>query len=589
RRRFERFGAKSCLPAQTLATALRSLDRTEEALQVLEEAIGLRPDDAELQLFAARMFAEASSDHWERGRQLLEQSREKTPRAEWLRVAAHIEWNRGHLANALSLLRQVLQLQPLDALTHQSVAELLEATEGVSAALDHLRSAVDRFPYHRHLLTCWVAWLRAEPAEIAEPAIRRLIEMAPTRAWAVLELGKLLLREGRLEEAGQCADRVVQLDPGWSNGHLLRGQIHESCNRLAEARAAYREAIRLSVDNQQAIHGLLQCCDTVARRAEALQFIRRELVRQVVSGEALFAFREAACSVLEPEEVLGVLKEALEARPDLWESWSACIRQLAGMGELEEALALAQEATRRFPLLARLWMDLADVLRLCNDSDGELSAVQSAYRIAPSWLQTSVRMSEVHRRRGERDEAVKWLKTALRREPRNVVPHVELAEILWEGGHWDEALEKIERAIELEPEYGWAWDCLCRWAAQTKQTDRPKRLARRLVEERPGQASLWLTLARVVGTDDLDESLAALDKATSIKPQFVEAYDERARLLAEAGRFKEAMATCQPRSVWPDQIPAELIGRHAWIQWRLGDRDSAVARLRHALDVDPNF
>jgi tetratricopeptide (TPR) repeat protein len=53
RERFARDRGKSIVPTQGLYWALQTLDRSEEAMAVLEEALALRPDDGELLLYAA--------------------------------------------------------------------------------------------------------------------------------------------------------------------------------------------------------------------------------------------------------------------------------------------------------------------------------------------------------------------------------------------------------------------------------------------------------------------------------------------------------------------------------------------------------
>src|SRR5205823_1174560 len=126
---------------------------------------------------------------------------------------------------------------------------------------------------------------------------------------------------------------------------------------------AYREAIRLSVDNDYAVARLLAGCDTLAERREALAFVEGELARQTVFGDGLLAYQQCARYTLEPEELLASLRKGLEARPDLWHAWSAVVRQLTAVGRLDEALDLARQATGRFPLLPRLWLDLALVCR----------------------------------------------------------------------------------------------------------------------------------------------------------------------------------------------------------------------------------
>ena len=587
RRRFERFGEKSGLPAQTLVWALQGLERPDEALRVVEEAVRKRPNDGPLKLFAAQVFATTSGDYLSRARELLDEAEPQCSRTDWLRAAGQIAWCSGQLAEAARLFLEVLTIQPLAIDTHRRVAQLLSETQSREAALAHLRAAVERFPHHQPLLELWIEWLREEPAEVVEPFIRQLIETNPAHAWAVRELGFLLVRMGRVDEAERCAVRAGELDPNHVGWRHLRGEIAESRHRLGDARSEYREAIQLSVDNEYAMTRLLACCRTMDQRRESLAFVQRELVRQVVFGPGLLTYRNLGHGILEADELLASLREALKARPDLWHAWSACVEQLVIMERLDEAEGLARQAVERFPLLPRAWTDLAEVYRVRGDADAELTALSQAHKINPSWSEATRRLAELHERRGQWDEARRLLELAVARDPLNCVNYGWLAEVLWRQNERQAALDLAVRALHLRPDYDWAWTQLGQWSVEAGQPSLREQTAREIAERMPFKAHSWLTLARALdGGERLEECLALLDKAASLQPTMVEVHDEKARLLANAGRYDEARAACRPAGVWPDKPPIELAVRAAWVDWGSGRRDDAISQLRLALQED---
>ncbi len=587
RRRFERFGERSGLPAQTLVWALQSLERPEEAVRVVEEAIRKRPADGTLKLFAAQVYAVTSGDYLGRARELLDAAESQCAQPDWLRAAAQIAWCSGHLAEAANLLQKVLAIQPLAIETHRRVAQLLSETQGREAAIEHLRTAVDRFPHHQPLLELWIEWLRDEPAEVVEPVIRQLIDANPAHAWAVRELGFLLVRMGRLDEAEQCEVQAGKLEPTHVGWRHLRGEIAEARHQLREARSEYCEAIKLSVDNEYAMTRLLSCCRTMEQRRESLAFVHREFVRQVVFGPGLLTYRDLAHGILEPDELLASLQKALDARPDLWHAWSACVAQLMVMERFEEAERLARQAVERFPLLPRAWTDLAEVCRVKGEDDAEQAALTQAHKINPSWSECTRRLAELHKRRGEWDEARRLLELAVARDPLDCLNYGSLAEVLWRQSERQAALDQIVRALHLRPEYEWAWTQLGHWSVEAGQSHLCEQTAREIAERRPFKAYSWLTLARVIDDSErLEERLALLNKAASLQPSMIEIYDEQARLLANAGRFDEARAACRPKGLSVEKPPIDLVVRAAWVEWAAGDREEAIAQLRRALEDD---
>src|SRR5262249_45040022 len=183
--------------------------------------------------------------------------------------------------------------------------------------------------------------------------------------------------------AAAAMELASQLEPGSAVEAHIRGDVLAKAGHKHAAREAYREAIRRSADDEFAIASLIDSCESRADRVETLRFIESELTRQVIFGDGLLAFGERARGTLEPEQLIAVLRQALEVRPDLWHAWSALIRELSNRGELAEALELAERAVAMFPLLPRMWLDLATVRRARSERALEIEAIARALRINP--------------------------------------------------------------------------------------------------------------------------------------------------------------------------------------------------------------
>ena len=352
RDRFGRFGGRSADPGRTLFWALEQLDRGPEVFDALDKALALRPEDGALLLFAAE--AHARYGKLDRAGELLAAAKDKSQATAWLRAAAQVALLRGSPPDALAMWRKVLDAEPLALDAHRMLSRLLAETEGPAAALAHLERSGAAFPHSYPLHQMWIERLRDEPADRAEPVIRRLIAIHPADGWARRELSMCLLRLGRDADAVAEAEAGVRLDPANPASHACLGKALAAVNRMADACAAQRRAIELSVDADFAIAELLRYCDSDAARREALMFVRDQLARQTIFGDGLLAFRSMAREVLGGEELMSVLRAAMAERPALWHVWSAIVRQQSEMGNTEGAGDLAREAVRRFPLVAPL-------------------------------------------------------------------------------------------------------------------------------------------------------------------------------------------------------------------------------------------
>ncbi|HEX5110652.1 MAG TPA: tetratricopeptide repeat protein [Vicinamibacterales bacterium] len=301
----------------------------------------------------------------------------------------------------------------------------------------------------------------------------------------------------------------------------------------------------LSVDNSDAIAALIGLARSDDERRHELAFIEAELVRQVVAGDGLLEYLDAARPILEPEVLLESIAQAHRERPDLWHAWSALVSQLGHLRRFDEALVRAEEATRLFPHLPRTWLDLATVHRWRSDAPREIEAAERAFEIDPSWSVATLALTDALERSGRLDDARRTFERALQHSPDSASVHGAFAELLWRQRRSQDALAETERALRLAPAYEWAWQRLSEWSLQMGERDRSAAFARVLTGERPGDPESWLVLARrLAGAETISERLTALDRALAIDPSRTDAWDAKASVLGEAERFEAALEAC---------------------------------------------
>ncbi|MDP1527333.1 MAG: tetratricopeptide repeat protein [Rhodocyclaceae bacterium] len=111
---------------------------------------------------------------------------------------------------------------------------------------------------------------QADDAAAAEPLYRQVLEHDPGFADAWNNLGVLLQRAGRGEEAVDCFDRLVALEPGVARGHANRGVALKTLGRSDEAITAYQRSLAIEPDNDGAHGNLGNLLFDRRRYAEAL-------------------------------------------------------------------------------------------------------------------------------------------------------------------------------------------------------------------------------------------------------------------------------------------------------------------------------
>ncbi len=586
-RRVERLGHRSGRPALTLFAAYRDVDRMSEGFEVLESALKARTDDADLQLGAADAWAHAGLV--ERATKILSTNEQRSRRGAWLRTAASVARADGDLAKALRCWQEVLIREPLSMDAQVAVARLLAETTSVPAAIEHLRRACRRFPNHFGLHRLLAEWSRdVAPAERAT-VLRQMIRIDPSDAWTRRELVVCLSREREFTAARAEAAIATQLDPSDTNTYGVRGWLEQAMGNDAEAKREYRHALRLSIDNQFAMHQWFYLCASSAERREILDELHSELRRQVTFGDGLLTFAELSRGASNGGELLAILREGWEARPDLWHAWSGVIRQLRLQGQSGEALDLANRATEQFPLLPGAWRDLADVHRDQNDIAGQLRALERARELNPQWSVATRQLADAYEAAGDTTRARGLHDQAIARDPLEALNHEALALFFWRQAQPDAALEKFSRAVELDPGNERAWQSMQSCAATHGKNRFVEDLARMLTQHRPDEARSWLNLARcLTGPECLEEQLTTIDRAIELDDRGIEAYDIKATVLAESGQYDAALATCRP-VVFGDQVPLRLRGRAAWVTAKRGDLRGAIQQMTGIVAEDQEY
>jgi tetratricopeptide (TPR) repeat protein len=586
RHRFDAFGGKSGAPAVTLSDCLDRMDRTEDAFEVLREAIARRPDDGHLLVHTTRL--EVRYGRVAQAETHLEAARGHCSPRMWFRAQAELEARRGNRRKALSAWQTVLEHEPLALDARQEIAQQLACLEGEEAARACLDEACARFPHHYGLAQLRLRILRERGWDGAEPAARKLVEMHPEDPWALRELAIILKEAGRPAEALAFSQSALVIAPDQSSSHGIHGSMLSALGREVEAAEKFRAAIACDVNNGWACEALLHLLSSTEEKRTALEFIGGEMRKQVLNGNGLHAYHRCAYPVLEPQELARSLREIWDLGPDLWETWSVLAAQELDLGNAAEAERLASEAVKRFPLLPGAWRDLSTLYRHVGQTEEALRAIRRALELNPDWAVAWQEQAQLLEESGRAPESIELLRAAVQRLPLGSELRLTLATMLWRANEREQAWEITAQVVESEPGWNSAWQRLREWSPLLHRGDDLVAVARRVTQDRPGEARSWMILAHVLPLAEIEEELTAYDQAISCNPRLTEAYDLKAAALARIGRF-DAARTVLEQGPWKGDLPMTVQGRLAWLRAERGEKKEAIAAMSLILEKNKDY
>lgn len=586
RDRVDRFGSKSTEPARTLALALDLMEQTHESFEVLREATQKRPDDGDFQLFCSSFHGRFGQ--FEQAWSYLEKAKGHCHNTAWLRTEALLLSYQAKQPEALDRWRKVAEAEPLDVSAHNSIAMLLADIEGEQAAVDHVQSIVRQFPYAYGLRTLLIERLKeADSPEILKE-LDAFLKLHPEDAWGLRERAFQLLKERRFDETEATIAQAEAVDPTSPAVGFLRARVATLRNDPTTAREHYEDSLKKDVDYELSIHGLMSLCNSKSQREQSLGFVYTQLRQQVSFGDGLLAWRSLAATCLDSKIVLQRVEDALSERSDLWQAWSAKVRQLSEMQRNKQAMETAEEATRRFPLLPRVWMDRAGVHAALGDIDMEIEYLRQALAINPTWSEVLCQLASAFEKQGDIEKATAEAERAVAVEPRDVESLTFLARLQWKLEHRDQAVATVLRAVELNPRYSTAWSMLSAYSSEMGQQDLAIETARSQTQTRPRDYRAWLTYATcLTERQNTDEALRALDEAIRLHPTDTDAYSQKAIQLTIAAEFDAAIEACRPENLKPR--PLELVGREAWVEGERGNVETAVRIMEGVVKEDQDY
>ncbi len=259
-----------------------------------------------------------------------------------------------------------------------------------------------------------------EPA-LARDALREALRLRAVRnetppAETYVNLVEAWRRLGRSDEALRALDDgFARLGNGRFELHLARGVVLDGLERLDEAEAALREAVRLGAGDPDAHYNLALVLLQRDLRTEAALHLRTALERQPTFPKALALLAQLEMDAGRVEEAGTYVRPLFEANPGQPE-----VQALTAYWYLQRGLAAAQrssaEAERHYRAGLEAQPDNVDLLvslgallvRQQRPEEAEVP-LREYRRLRPAEAQGAMLLGEAALQRGRHDEAVRLL------------------------------------------------------------------------------------------------------------------------------------------------------------------------------------
>jgi len=313
-----------------------------------------------------------------------------------------------------AMVNQASEKMFAEALSHHQAGRL-----DLAEAL--YRQVLSQCPEHAdalHLLGL-IFYARGQRGRAIE-LISRAIERVPGQGLYYSNLSKVLIDEGRLDDATAAAGQAVALNPNQAGAHLNLGEALSRQKRCKQAEGEFREAMRLRPNWGLAMNSLASVLNEQGNRAEA-----RALCLLAIDADKGLA--------AEPWVTLGNIER--------------------GDGHPSQAAEAYRKALQLRPGYAEAWNNLGVIFDDCAEVEQAINAFSEAIRLRPGFGEAHCNLGRVLRVAGRYPQSEQSLKQAMQYAPERAGEvHFELGNTMHAAGQLDAARAEYEKAIESNPD-----------------------------------------------------------------------------------------------------------------------------------------
>jgi tetratricopeptide (TPR) repeat protein len=256
---------------------------------------------------------------------------------------------------------------------------------------------------------------------------------------------------GRNQEAVECFDNALDLDPDCATAWLDKGVAVGVLGRHAESVSCYRRVVELDPQDVLAWNNLGRSLLALGRDQEALTACGRALKLDPGYGRAWNTMGTVLTSLGQRDEALAAFDKAVAIDPNssiAWKNRGSC---LARLGRHKDAVESFAKAVNIDPLYTDAWVSRGLSLAALRNFKGALACYETALGIDPShgdaWAYRGNRLIEL----GRHEEALASFERAIRLDAKNDAAWEGKGEALISFGMHREALVSFDRALRLIP------------------------------------------------------------------------------------------------------------------------------------------
>jgi tetratricopeptide (TPR) repeat protein len=373
--------------------------RRDEAIELLERAAALRPDDLPLQLNLAASYA--AIGRFNDAERLFRAALARDPTVfEAQMNLANVLRDQGRIEEALAAYGSALTIDPAQAGAARQVARLLSRLGRDTAAVDAYKRAIALDPNNARLhFQLGSLYQQHGDRAAAIENFTRAVTLKPDYAAAAVNLGAALQEDGHMAEAEAAHRQAIALDPkAVEPVRNLAGMLQKR-GRWDEALELWERAVELDPRHAESLAALAGLLGEMGRLEEACRRFEQAVALDPNNAVILSGLAFALCSFEQYDLARDAAERAIRCDPDHLEAYGALGQVWNAQGEVERWIETVRRGLERKPDDAGLHASLA--LALLRKGDYEAGWREYEWRTRTDTLAPLAKPVQAPRWEGE--------------------------------------------------------------------------------------------------------------------------------------------------------------------------------------------
>ncbi len=448
----------------------------------------------------------------------------------------------------------------------------------ISRAIDKLSRLRREHPLNVAILNDLGVYYLSKSDDIrAEEVFREAIKANPAHARAHYNLGTLLFRKGRLEEAATSFTRALDSNPYYGEARYNRALVRTAAGDLEGAEQDYREVTR-SDRSETAAKAYSNLAILLARQdriGEAVAALRANLRLRPGDLSSRFNLAVILSRSGETEQAKQEYHRLLDLQPNHRNAALNLGALLMREEKWREARTIYDKAVLEHPGDAALLYNSGLCHARLGDDKAAAEDFGKAIEVDPGYAEAHYNLGLALKREKQLNEAIEHFAEAVKLRPGEASYHYNLALALSAGGREDEAAAEYRAALDLRPDYFRALYNLALLDYRNGRFEAARAGFEKALQSRPESYDATYNLGLTLLKLDLPaEAETVLRKALA----FNETVEARYNLGLALARMGE-----KERAVSAYRAALQLNPKHARSIERLGETLTEIGRYKEAL------